>query len=291
MPPALSPFLAGLLPLLLVLLASAPARGDAPARIERGLAYTPATWPVTLRGDLYLPAGAGPHPVVLVVHGGSWRSGSRTAFDATRIARQLWREGFAAFAADYRLAPAHRFPAPLEDLAQAVHWLRAHAADYGLDAEAIGAWGYSAGGHLVAMLGTRDNRALGLRAVVAGGLPADLTRWPVSSPVRDFLGRHPGEDPQLAAAASPVSHAGPSSAPFFLYHGRWDLLVEPDHSRRLAEALAAAGIEVELDYLGGHGHVLVAMLPGRVVQQAVAFLRQRLVAMPVAPAPRTGLSR
>lgn len=289
--PVLSAPALPLLVLALALLLPAVAAAGERVRVERGLVYTPAGWPVTLRGDLYLPAGAGPHPVVLVVHGGSWRSGSRTAIDATRIARHLVRQGFAAFAVDYRLAPAHRYPAPLEDLAQAVAWLRARAATHGLAADAVAAWGYSAGGHLVAMLGTRDNAALGLRAVVAGGLPADLTRWPVSPPVRDFLGRHPGEDPALAAAASPVSHAGPGSAPFFLYHGARDRLVEPEQPRLLAQALAAHGVEVELDYLGGYGHVLAAVLPGRALARGVAFLRAQLEPARVATRPAAGLSR
>lgn len=263
--------------LFAALLSAVPlARAGTGFRVERGLVYTPAGWPTELKGDLYLPAAAGPRPVVLVVHGGSWRSGSREAIDATRIARHLAGQGLAAFAVDYRLAPGHRYPAPLDDLAQAVAWLRANAARHGLAADAVAAWGYSAGGHLVAMLGTRDNAALGLRAVVAGGLPADLTRWPVSPPVKDFLGRHPGEDPALAAAASPVSHVGPATAPFFLYHGAWDRLVEPEQPRLLAKALSAQGIPVELEYLGGYGHVLAALLPGRALERGVDFLRARL---------------
>lgn len=251
-----------------------------PYRIVRDQVYTPAHWPETLAGDIYLPDKPGPLPVVLVVHGGSWRSGDRNSVDATRIARSLAERGFAAFSVDYRLAPAYHYPAPVDDLEQAVGWLRDNAARYNLDGSEVTAWGYSAGAHLVALLGTRDNAKLHLRAVVAGGVPADLTQWPTSPIVKEFLGHNAAEDVPLVRDASPVSHVGPTSAPFFLYHGAWDRMVEPEQSRRLAAALAATGQKPDVYYVSGLGHLLTAVFPGEALDRGVSFLDAHVRAAP-----------
>lgn len=259
-----------------IFFAPAPARA-APShdyRIIEDLRYTPPGWPATLAGDLYLPERGGQLPVVLVVHGGSWKGGDRTSFDATRIAKHLAMQGYAAFSVDYRLAPDALYPAPLDDLQQAVAWLRANAAPYRLDPESVSAWGYSAGAHLVAMLGTKGNDVARLRAVVAGGTPADLAAWPDSAAVRTFLGKSAREDRELAAAASPINHISASSAPFFLYHGATDTLVEPDQAKRFAEALAARGVPVEVLYLRHFGHLLTALFPGKAMAGGVAFLEE-----------------
>ncbi|HET8731339.1 MAG TPA: alpha/beta hydrolase [Moraxellaceae bacterium] len=241
-------------------------------RVVRNQVYTPSSWPQALAGDLYLPDRPGPLPVVLVVHGGSWRSGDRESVDATRIARSLAERGFVAFSVDYRLAPAYHYPAPVDDLEQAVAWLRNNASRYDLDADEVTAWGYSAGAHLVAMLGTRDNERVHLRAVVAGGVPADLTQWPNSPIVKEFLGHNAAEDAPLARDASPVSHVGPQSAPFFLYHGAWDRMVEPAQAQRFAAALSASGQKTDVYYLSGLGHLLTAVFPGAALDRGVTFL-------------------
>lgn len=264
----------GLTLVVIALTAFPPARAAASYdyRIARDLRYTPPGWPVPLSGDLYLPKRAGPLPVVLVVHGGSWKSGTRSSFDAVRIARHLATRGYAAFSVDYRLAPEVRFPVPLADLQEAVAWLRANAASYELDPNAVGAWGYSAGAHLVAMLGTQSNAALQLRAVVAGGIPADLTRWPDSPAVKVFLGKSGREDLELSAGASPLRHIGAHTAPFFLYHGASDRLVEPEQTKDFAAALTAHNIAVEVHYLPHFGHLLTAAFPGKVLDKGVTFL-------------------
>lgn len=247
-------------------------------RVQRGLVYTPPGWPQALAGDLYLPEHAGPIPVVLVVHGGSWKSGDRGGWDVAPIARHLAAHGYAAFSVDYRLAPAWHYPAPVEDLDQAVAWLRAHAADYHLDADDMSAWGYSAGAHLVGMLGTKENSTLHLRAVVAGGTPADLTRWPDSPIVKEFLGHNAREDFALAAEASPVNHVDADTPPFFLYHGAWDHLVDPEQPQLMEKALAAHGVPAELYYLSGFGHILTAILPGEALDRGTAFLDAHMAA-------------
>ncbi len=102
--------------------------------------------------DLYLPQGAqGRLPVIVFLHGGGWSGGTRTMGPDFR--RFFARDGFAMAAIEYRLTPSVLFPANVEDVKTAVRWLRANAATYGLDADRIGLWGTSAGGHLAAVAG------------------------------------------------------------------------------------------------------------------------------------------
>ena len=100
--------------------------------------------------DLYIPDGATKPPLIVWVHGGAWRAGSKAKPPA------LWmlERGYAVASISYRLSQQAVFPAQIHDCKAAIRWLRAHASKYGYDAERIGAWGASAGGHLVALLGT-----------------------------------------------------------------------------------------------------------------------------------------
>src|SRR4051812_4380356 len=144
-----------------------------------------------LAADVYRPRGAGPFPGMLVVHGGAWRMGARA--DLAAFARRLAEHGYTAVAIDYRLAPTYKFPAQIYDCQAAVRWMRAHASELKIDPARIGGFGYSAGGHLVALLGTLDDKELRepglppnapsarLQAVVAGGAPCDFRVLPGDS--------------------------------------------------------------------------------------------------------------
>jgi acetyl esterase/lipase len=256
----------------------------------KGITYTPASWPRPLQGDLYVPEGAGPFPVVIVVHGGSWQHGDRT--DMADICRDLARRGYAAFTVDYRLAPQYLYPAPVQDLHEALAWLHTHAAEHRLDAGRMGGWGYSAGAHLVALLATLDTGRpdplarpdLRLLAVVSGGTPSDLRKWPNSPIVATFLGSTPAQAPALAAEASPATHITPQSPPFFLYHGRKDTLVEPDQASDMAAALKSAGVPVEIYWKDYYGHILTYLFPGGALDAGLGFLDRHL--KPVAAVAR-----
>src|SRR5262249_41639796 len=130
----------------------------------------------TLKMDAYLPAG-GPHPAVLLIHGGGWDHGDK-ASDATS-ARALAAHGFGAFAAHYRLAPpggTWHFPAPVEDVQAAMIWIRAHADEYRVDAKRVGAFGDSAGANLALMLGVSGKPGADRAdAVVSWSGPTDFT--------------------------------------------------------------------------------------------------------------------
>jgi acetyl esterase/lipase len=237
--------------------------------------------------DLYLPEAGGPMPVIVYVHGGGWRRGSRRhplpALGAD-FYDFLAAQGFAVAAIDYRLSGEARFPAPLEDVRTAVGWVRDHAAAYDLDADRVFGWGDSAGGHLTllaALTGTP------VRGVVAwfpvtdlAGLPRDVAdAGGVPDPGPDsrealLLGAPAASVPDLARQASPVAHASAGAPPILLMHGAADDMVPAAQSVRLAEALSMAGSEVELDLVPGAKHFWNgASDVGAIVRRSVEFLR------------------
>jgi len=245
--------------------------------------YTPADWPQPLEAVVYRPQRPGALPAVLVVHGGSWAG--RSPADMARICRALASRGFVAVNVAYRLAPEHLFPAQLRDLQQALDWMVSHAASLGIDPERLGAFGYSAGAHLVSLLALQESasgrhhrsaRPATVKAVVAGGMPADLTAWPKSPAIKRFLGVSYRNDPQLWVEASPIAHVDASSPPFFLYHGGLDSLVEADQSRRMWQRLEAHGVHGELYTVPYHGHLSMFVLNRSAVRRATAFLAERL---------------
>lgn len=240
---------------------------------RRGLEYV-RTCGEALTLDAYVPEGPGPFPGVLVIHGGGWSA--RRPSDMAAISRALARRGYVALNVTYRLAPEHRYPAAVDDVREALRWARREAAALKLDPARVGAWGYSAGAHLAAMLGVEDGEDIGpedkVAAVVAGGTPAEFELWPKSPIVTPFIGQTFAEAPDVWRAASPVSHAGPGDAPFFLYHGTKDVLVEPEQAKRMAAALAKAGVRHEVFWQRGRGHVSAFVFDGAAVRGALAFL-------------------
>lgn len=252
--------------------------------IQRGVTYTPQGWPQALQADLWLPRGIGPFATVLVVHGGGWQRGERSDMDG--IARALARRGFAAVVPSYRLAPAHRFPAALHDLQQAARWVRTQAALYRFDPERIGAFGYSAGGHLAALLGViGDQDPLDtphggpdarVRAVVAGAAPFDLARYEDSPLLQEWLGATLEQDRPLYALASPITHVSAGDAPMFIYQGSWDALVPLEMAQAMKAALDVVQVPSELFVVTGHGHFTLFLLNDDSVAAAIDFLDRQL---------------
>ena len=261
---------------------SSPTLSKSNYQLERevlGFAYTPPDWPRTLRADLYLPQKPGLLPVVIVIHGGGWANRSRE--DMTDISRQLARNGYAVMNLDYRFAPTFTFPAQLDDLQQARSWLTANADRYQLDLKRVNAWGYSSGAHLAALLGglastdfnTDQTPALPrLRAVVAGGIPADLREYSDSPMVVRFMGGTGEEMPERYAEASPLYHVSADDPPVFLYHGKLDTLVSEDQSRNYYDALLAAGVDSELYLHRWRGHMTMFLFGSEAESRAIDFL-------------------
>ena len=228
----------------------------------------------TLKGDLYLPKTTDENktrPAVVVVHGGGWIN--RTG-DMSSICKKLAKSGFVAFDITYRLAPDFHHPTQLNDVIAAVEWLRENAATYSVDVRRFGAWGYSAGAHLALLAGLDAKN--GLRALVAGGTPADLTVWPESPLVNKLIG-HPVQT-HLAQwqQASPVNHVKSDSPPVFLYHGEWDQLVEVDQVDKMKNALQVAKVPVETYRVSFLGHFAVFLLSAEADRRAVDFLKRTL---------------
>ncbi len=223
--------------------------------------------------DLYLPEKAdGRLPVVVWIHGGGWRGGSKNACRALYLSGK----GYAVASIAYRLTPEATFPAQIHDCKGAIRWLRANAKRYGLDPNRIGVWGSSAGGHLVALLGTSGGvkelegnvggnleYSSGVQAVCDFCGPTTLTdraslRTGESedgpTAVVALLGGPIPRKEDLARQASPVTHVTKDDPPFLVVHGDQDNVVPIRQSELLAEALKKAGVEVTFHVARGSGH-------------------------------------
>ncbi len=265
-------------------------------------AATPGVRPLEL--DLYLPAGEGPHPVALFLHGGGWRLGSRhsggPAFPGRSLFERAAAAGIAVASADYRLTGEAVWPAQLSDAKAAVRWLRARAGELGVDPDRVAAWGESAGGHLAELLGLVGDPALegdvgvtgpssAVVAVAAWYAPSDLVGFAGDAGDADaaadattrearLLGAAPSAVPERAAQASPVTHVRPGAPPFLLLHGRADRSVPCVQSERLAEALRGAGADVELHTYDAADHMWLGApeAAADALDRTVAFLRAHL---------------
>jgi acetyl esterase/lipase len=274
-------------------------------RLRRAVEYAapPGFRPLLL--DLHTPRGV-PAPVVLFLHGGGWRLGTRSVFCPT------WRDwhpdpfhrlvaaGFAVASVDYRLSGEAVFPAQLHDVIAAARWLHTRADELGVDAGRMLAWGESAGGHLAALLGLTAGRAdlvLGgddpvpaLAGVVDWYGPTDLPSLPAQarpdavarSDAADsreslLLGTPLPEAPDLARRASPVTYIHPAAPPFHIAHGADDRFVPVEQSRTLATRLRDAGVPVSLDVVPGADHMWRdAADPEAIFTAAVDFARRVL---------------
>ncbi|HZP80759.1 MAG TPA: alpha/beta hydrolase [Chthonomonadaceae bacterium] len=238
-------------------------------RIAKDVVYGTAGG-VKLRLDVYQPLGAtGRRPGVVLVHGGGWMGGDKSAY--AKMGQELAGQGYVAFSVNYRLAPGFHYPAQLDDVQRAVRWIRAHAADYDLDPERLGALGDSAGGHLVSFLGTRDTRdnsdpelsrySSRVCCVVDFYGPEDFT-LPSSAAVNPsalqiltlFFGKTREQAPQLYRDGSPIVFVDRRSAPFLILHGTKDNLVPIEQSRRMRDALQKVGVEATFVALENDGH-------------------------------------
>lgn len=235
------------------------------------------------RLDIYLPqageASAAGRPAVVAIHGGGWRGGSKTTY-GREVARIAGR-GYAVVAVEYVLSGPGRptWPDNLDDVREAVRWVRRHAADYGIDPSRIAALGSSAGGHLAALLGTPapgDPEAR-VQAVVDLYGPSDLTslyRNPGAvMPLRLYFGRDPGDVPDWYRDASPIAHASGRSAPTLIIHGEADMLVPVAQSLEMADRLRAAGVDARVIVVPRAGHAFGLKVFDRdLVPEIVEFL-------------------
>lgn len=240
--------------------------------VKEEVVFTPAEWPRALPATIYQPKGDGPWPGVLLIYGGSWNSAGHR-WQMSNIARKLAKRGYVVMNATYRGTPEFIYPAPVEDLKEALRWLRKHSAQYKLDPNRIAAYGFSAGGHLAALLGTMDGPPdVRVQAVVAGSAPTDLTLFPGGEIVPRFLGATIEEKPDLFREASAVSQVTSDDPPAFIYHGTDDTTVSPEHSKVFKAALDRAGVRNELYWVQGRKHASMLIFNGTAEEAAIAFL-------------------
>jgi len=221
---------------------------------------------VSLKLDLYRPSAkpSAPMPLVIWVHGGGWKNGTKAGCPVSWLAAK----GYAVASLDFRLLPEHPWPAQIEDPIAALRWLRKESGKYGYDAERSAAMGGSSGGHVVALWGTltlppEDK----VKAVVDLYGPTDLLTMPpnVLSEKRTraelakangamLLGGIVMDQPEKAKAVSALHQVTKDDVPFLIMHGSADTSVPVDQSERLHAALKAAGVESTLKLLPGAGH-------------------------------------
>jgi len=204
--------------------------------------------------DVLRPDSSEVLPVILVAHGGGWCTGDRAEKAAESM--RLAREGYVVVNIDYRLAPAHPFPAAYDDLMAAAAWIRQHIAEYGGDAMRLGAYGVSAGGHLVGLCAIAPGTPF-VCAVSWGG-PMDLRTSPVTAAyegyVWAFLAACPHDAPDRYAAASPRALLHATMPPLLLVHGTADDVVPVAQAVRMRQAAEIAIAPVECYLIDGAGH-------------------------------------
>jgi acetyl esterase/lipase len=223
--------------------------------------------------DLYLPATGRILPLIIWVHGGAFRMGSKE----DGVPLDYLAKGYAVASINYRLSQHAIFPAQIEDCKATVRWLRAKAQAFNLDPHRFVAWGPSAGGHLAAMLGTTGNvqefdvgenleESSHVEAVVDYFGPTDFLqmddhRLPdgqvhntPDSPESELIGGSIQENRDRVAKANPITYITPHAPPFLIVHGELDPLVPHHQSQLLAAALENAGVPVSFYTVKGGGH-------------------------------------
>lgn len=252
---------------------------------------------ITLRLDRYDPPFPGPHPGVIVVHGGAWSGGDKGDISVPAN-RYLAARGYVVYDIQYRLAPAFKFPAALEDVECALGYVRTHR-EGEVDPERLALVGRSAGAHLAllaAYRAARDpvpngcDRPASVKAVIALYPPTDLVvgyREPAEpdlinahGTLEAFLGGTPEAVPDRYRDATPQSWLDRAVPPTLLIHGEADQIVRPNQSVRLASALRAAGRRVGSLLVPGAGHgfdaVPFGLREGLVTASAERFLASLL---------------
>lgn len=245
--------------------------------------------------DLHLPEAKAPAGLIVWVHGGAWRAGSRTSVDLAGMTSRGW----AVASVDYRLSPVARFPAQIHDIKAAIRYLRAHAGRHGYPPSRFVIAGSSAGGHLAALVGVSNGQpelegsvgrerqvssnvqaivslygASNLTSILAQSTPHGLS---VRVPALELLlGGQPDAVPELARLASPVFHVDASDPPLLMLHGDQDQQMPINQSHELEGAYTRLGLPVRLVVKHGSGHGGPAFTTQATLDLIDEFLRKHL---------------
>ena len=228
---------------------------------------------VALKLDLHIPSGRLRPPLIVWVHGGAWRSGSKQDMPLAKLVE----EGYAVASVDYRLSTQAIFPAQIHDLKAAVRFLRGHGAEWKLPVKKILIAGDSAGGHLAALVGVSNGHAelegdLGndrrqssaVQGIISFYGGANLTSilkqstphgLRVRGPALELLlGGQPEAVPALARLASPVFHVDKNDPPLLLLHGDQDPQMPANQALELCGAYEKVKAPVRLEIVHGAAH-------------------------------------
>lgn len=263
-------------------------------RVERDQRYSQAAGRAGLC-DVYFPATDPPaagYPVIVVVHGGGWVSGDKWTIAA--YSRLFAKAGIVAVTINYRLAPAHKFPAQADDVRAAMIWVKQNAQRLNFNLKQLGLFGYSAGGHLSALLGSLADESMAVRsaasdwpiedpkwkqlprisAVCAGGPPCDFRSLPIdNSALAYFLGGSRRQQPATYVAASPAAHVSENDPVTQLFHGEADALVPLAGTRQFHQAQVKVGVDSRLAVIAKQGHMLTFISP-QTYHTVVGFFRE-----------------
>jgi acetyl esterase/lipase len=241
-------------------------------RITRDIEYA-RVGDISLKLDLYVPASAKLPPVVIWVHGGAWRGGSKN----NPSVLPLTERGYAIASVDHRLSPVAQFPAQIHDIKSAIRYLRATAKQNAINTDKISITGGSSGGHLAALVGVtngvkelegdvgqhRDQSsdvqaiiaffgASNLTTILAQSTPHGLT---VRVPALELLlGGQPDSKPELARLASPVFHVDKNDPPLLWYHGDQDPQMPINQAHELIGAYKKQGLNATFEVVYGAAH-------------------------------------
>jgi acetyl esterase/lipase len=244
--------------------------------------------------DLYMPAGVARPALLVWVHGGAWRSGTKAKPPMAFV-----ENGIAMASLDFRQTGEARFPAAVHDIKAAIRFLRAKASEYGYRADRIAIAGSSSGGHLAALVGVSNGQkdlegtvgthasqssdvaaiidyygASNLKTILAQSTPHGLS---VRKPALELLlGALPDGASQLAELASPVAHVDRGDPPLLIFHGDQDPQMPINQSHELQGAYEKMGLDVHFDVVHGAAHGGDLFFAPERVARAVAFLRRTI---------------
>ena len=252
-----------------------------------------STGALTLKLDLHLPEKSPRSPMIVWVHGGAWRSGSRTSMPLGKLVEA----GYAVASVDYRLSTQARFPAQVHDIKAAIRFLRGHGAEWKLPTNSIVIAGDSAGGHLAALVGVSNGHAelegavgddpkqssavqgiisfyggANLMSILKQSTPHGLS---VRVPALDLLlGGQPEVVPELARLASPVFHVDRSDPPLLLLHGDQDPQMPINQAHELMGAYRKLDLPAHLEVVHGTAHGGAAFYDAERMEVVKAFLER-----------------
>lgn len=252
-------------------------------RVDRQIPFgNPDGVPLTM--NLYRPAQVGKYPGIISIYGGAWQRGNPNINEDFN--RYMAARGYVVWAIDYRHAPAHRFPAHLEDVRSAFKYIQEHGASKETDLNRMAVFGRSAGAHL-GMLAAYSWTDFPIKAMVNYYSPVDLTVGYYEPPVPDpidsksvllkFFGGDPQQFPELYKQGSPINSVKPGLPPTLLVYCGKDHLVESKYGRKLANALTAQGNKAVFIEIPWADHAFDVVFSG-VSNQLALYYTERFLA-------------